>query len=191
MGTTAMEMNSVLNAVCGWRHTNIPVKLFSAPQLKHKSRQKFSPWAWPGSAVHSLQAAIRVCKEGCGTLSPPPLCSCLMGSSGVGAASIRCTCWANKGMLIKAAKPFPKCRNPRGATGSAPLCRGLPKRKKKTQQQAWVQMEKEIREFVELIVWAQQSKWHVLFSKEQLQYLEQKFSLLRPNLGRSLKLWRV
>lgn len=71
MGTTAMEMNSVLNAVCGWRHTNIPVKLFSAPQLKHKSRQKFSPWAWPGSAVHSLQAAIRVCKEGCGTLSPP------------------------------------------------------------------------------------------------------------------------
>lgn len=185
-------MNSILNAVCGWRHTNISVKLFSSPQLKHKSRQKFSPWAWPCFAVHSLQAAIRVCKEGRGT-SSPLLCSCPMGSSGVGAApaSIRCTCWANKEMLIKAAKPFPKCRKPRGATGSAPLCRGLPKGKKKNKPEACVQMEKEIREFVELIVWAQQSKWHVLFSKEQLQYLEQKFNLLRPNLGRSLKLWRV
>lgn len=73
----------------------------------------------------------------------------------------------------------------------AEVCQKEKKNQKHNKTQACVQMEKEIREFVELIVWAQQSKWHVLFSKEQLQYLEQKFNLLRPNLGRSLKLWRV
>lgn len=69
--------------------------------------------------------------------------------------------------------------------------RQCPASQRFAKKQARVQIEKEIKEFLELIFWAQQSKRHVLFSKEQLQYLEQKFSLLRPNLGRSLKLWRV
>lgn len=48
-----------------------------------------------------------------------------------------------------------------------------------------------MKEFSELIFKAQQHERNVLFSEEQLCYLEQKFSLLRPNLGRSVKLWRV
>lgn len=46
-------------------------------------------------------------------------------------------------------------------------------------------------EFLALIFGAQQGEGHVLFSEEQLHYLEQKFSLSSPNLGRSPELWRV
>lgn len=45
-------------------------------------------------------------------------------------------------------------------------------------------------EFLALVFGAQQGEGHVLFSEEQLHYLEQKFSLSRPNLGRSPALRR-